>query len=212
MKLFIRPLLAVASLALAACGSSPSADVHISAPMAAPADTLNMPPLMTAANTAPTGEADPTGPTAPHATEQQLLQSGAYAAQSAIQLSQLALTKTLSADMKDFAERVLEDYTRSLTYLKSAADKAGVKLPVALDATHKSSISSLIKLKGKEFETKYVAQVKTNSQLLVNTLAAYRELTPTQGQDLRTWIGMTLPIAQNHLGMVMEVEQGKTKL
>jgi predicted metal-dependent phosphoesterase TrpH len=114
--------------------------------------------------------------------------------------------------MKDFATQVLEDYIRSLTYLTPAAEKAGLKVSADLDAPHKTLVASLVKLKGKAFEKMYVAQVKTSSQLLANTLAAYRELLPTQGQDLQTWIGATLPIAQNHLGMVQEVEQGKTKL
>ena len=167
---------------------------------------------MTTANIAPTGEADFTGPTAPHATEQELIQSGAYAALNGIQFSQLALTKDLSADMKEFAARILKDYTRSLTFLKPAADKAGVKIPTGLDAAHKKLVSSLANLKGKDFEIEYVAQAKANSQLTANTLAAYRQLVPTQAEDLQTWIGVTLPIAKNHLGMVMEIEQGKTKL
>lgn len=213
MKLLIRSLLAAASLSLAACGANHDADAQAtSAPVAPPANELDMAPPLTADNMAPMGEPDPTGPTAPHATEQELLQSGAYAVQAGIQLSQLALTKGLSADMKDFANWVLADYTRDLTYLKPAADKAGVKLPAALDAPHKAPVLSLSKLKGKEFATRYVAQVKTSSQLLANTVAAYRELMPTQTQELQTWIGVTLPIAQTHLGMVMEVEQGKTKL
>jgi putative membrane protein len=213
MKLLIRSLLAAASLSLAACGANHDADAQAaSAPAAPPANELDMAPPLTAGNIAPTGEADPTGPTAPHANEQELLQSGGYAAQFGMQLSQLALTKGLSADMKDFADRILADYTRDLTYLKPAADKAGVKLPASLDATHKAQISALTKLKGKEFATKYAAQVKSSSQLLANTLAAYRESMPTQTQELQTWISATLPIARNHLGMVMEVEQGKTEL
>lgn len=215
MKLLIRPLLAAAYLSLAACGVNHDADSQATSAPAAPAapaaSELDMAPPLTADNMAPTGEADPTGPTAPHATEQELLQSGGYAVQFSMQLSQLALTKGLSPDMKDFADQILTDYTRELTYLKPAADKAGVKLPDSLDAAHKAQISALTKLKGKDFATKYVAQVKSNSQLLANTLAAYRELMPTQTQELQTWIGATLPIAQNHLGMVMEVEQGKTK-
>jgi putative membrane protein len=213
MKLLIRLLLAAASLLLAACGTNHDADAQgTSAPLAPPANELDMAPPLTADNMAPTGEADPTGPTAPHATEQELLQSGAYAAQVSIQLSQLALTKGLSAGMKDIADQVLADYTRDLTYLKPAADKAGVKLPASLDAAHKAQLLTLTKLKGKEFEIKYVAQFKANSQLLANTLAAYRASMPTQTQEIQTWIGATLPIAQNHLGMVMEVEKGKTKL
>jgi predicted outer membrane protein len=170
MKLLIRSLVAAASLCLAACGSNHSADAQAtSAPVAPPANELDMAPPLTADNMAPTGEADPTGPTAPHATEQELLQSGAYAVQVGIQLSQLALTKGLSVDMKDFANRVLADYTRDLTYLQPAANKAGVKLPISLDTAHKGQLSALAKPKGREFATKYVAQIKANSQLLANT-------------------------------------------
>ena len=204
MKLPIRSLLIAAGLMLVAYGSRAQTS---------PADLpVMMAPPLTPENTAPSGQADPTGPTAPHATEQELLQSGAYAAQYGIQLSRLALTKTLSAGLKDFATRVIADHTRSLTYLKPAAAKARVTLPVGLDATHKAALAALAKLNGKAFETKYVAQIKKASQLAANTLAAYREVKPTQPYAVETWIGMTLPIMQNHLGMVQEVEQGKIKL
>ena len=221
MKLPVLSLLAAASLALAACQTTPSATTASTPPPAAeptgtptapPADALDAAPPLTAATMVPTGEADPAGPTAPHATEQELLRSGAYAAQFGLKLSELALTKKLSVDMKDFAGRVIADYTRSLTYLKPAAERANAKLPTAVEAAHQAELAALVKLNGPAFETAYVAQLKTSSQQLANTLAAYREQTPTQEADLQTWIGMTLPIAQNHLGMVQEVEQGKTKL
>jgi predicted outer membrane protein len=182
------------------------------APKLSSAELLKMAPAMTPANLAPRGEADPTGPTAPHATEQELLQSGIYIIQYSIQLSRLALTNDLSADMRAFATRVLDDYTRNVTYLNLAANQTGVQLPTTLTAAHQNALLLLSKLSGKVFEEKYVGQVKHSSQLLLNTVVASREAIPTQAPALRTWVGTTIALTSNHLGMVQEVERGKTKL
>ena len=210
MKSLTHLLLAASSLVLAACSSRIHTET-VQATVSNPAAPLGMAPPLTAANTAPTGEADPTGPTAPHSNARELMQSGAYAAQNGIQLSQLALTKDISADTKELAARIIKDYTNSLTFLKPVADHAGVALPTDMDAAHKIIITSLAKLDGQTFEILYTSQSRKNSQVLANTLAAYRQLKLTQMEDMQTWIGVTIPIAENHLGALMKIIPGETK-
>jgi putative membrane protein len=144
-------------------------------------------------------KADPSGPTAPHADDKEFMMSAAHSDQNEIQLSKMALTKGVSADAKALANKMIADHTKSTANLKPIAAKAGVTLPTDMDAEHKSLAPTMAKLTGKEFETKYLAQMVTDHQKTANTLAAHK--TMTKNTALGGWITTTLPVVEEHLGM-----------
>jgi putative membrane protein len=144
-------------------------------------------------------KADPTGPTAPHADDKEFMMSAAHSDQNEIQLSKMALTKGVSADAKALANQMITDHTKSTANLKPIAAKAGVTLPADMDAEHKALAPTMAKLTGKEFETKYVAQMVTDHQKTANTLAAHKAM--TKNTALGGWITATLPVVEQHLNM-----------
>jgi putative membrane protein len=146
-----------------------------------------------------TAKADPKGPTAPHADDKEFMMSAAHSDQNEIQLSKMALTKGVSADAKALANQMIADHTKSTGNLKPIAAKAGVTLPTDMDAEHKALAPTMAKLTGKEFETKYLAQMVTDHQKTANTLAAHK--TMTKNTALSGWITTTLPVVEQHLSM-----------
>ncbi|RZK32640.1 MAG: DUF4142 domain-containing protein, partial [Hymenobacter sp.] len=143
--------------------------------------------------------ADPKGPTAPHATDAEFMQSAAHSDQNEIQLSKMALAKGVSGEVKTYADKMIADHTKSTANLKPIAAKAGVTLPTDMDADHQAMAPQLEKLSGKEFESKYVAQMVIDHQKTANTLAAHK--TMTKDAALGNWISTTLPVVEEHLGM-----------
>ena len=217
MKRLILPLLGAGFLALNACsttdsttattdaaaGTTASADAGASA--ATTTDTAN-----TAMTTSPRdsssamqgggmAKADPNGPTAPHADDKEFMMSAAHSDQNEIQLSKMALTKGVSAEAKALANQMITDHTKSTANLKPIAAKAGVTLPTDIDAEHKALAPTMAKLMGKEFETKYLAQMVTDHQKTANTLAAHKAM--TKNTALSGWITTTLPVVEQHLSM-----------
>jgi putative membrane protein len=142
---------------------------------------------------------DPSGPTAPHADDKEFMMSAAHSDQNEIQLSKMALTKGVSDDAKALANKMIADHTKSTAALKPIAAKAGVTLPADMDAEHKALAPTMAKLTGKEFETKYMAQMVTDHQKTANTLAAHK--TMTKNTALNGWIDTTLPVVVEHLNM-----------
>jgi putative membrane protein len=143
--------------------------------------------------------ADPNGPTAPHATDAEFMQSAAHSDQNEMQLSKMALTKGVSATTKTYANQMITDHTKSSAMLKPIATKAGVTLPTDMDAEHKAMAPTMAKLTGKEFETKYLAQMVTDHQKTANTLKAHQAM--TKDTQLQGWISTTLPVVEGHLSM-----------
>ena len=146
--------------------------------------------------------ADPTGPTAPHANDTEFMQSAAHSDQNEIQFSKMALAKGVSEPVKGYANKMIADHTKSTANLKPIAMKAGVTLPMDMDADHKAMAPMMEKLSGKAFETKYVQQMVADHQKTVNTLKAHETMTKNTG--LQNWITTTLPVVESHLSMAKQ--------
>jgi putative membrane protein len=210
MKRLALSLFAACLLALNACSSGdtastdtsatgstvPEASATDSASMTAPADTSKMSAMATP------GAPNPNGPTAPHANDTEFMVSAAQSDQNEIQLSKIALTKDVSPDTKTLANKMIADHTKSTAALKPIAANVKVTLPVEMDAEHKVLAPAMEKLAGKEFETKYLAQMVADHQKTANTLAAHK--TMTKNTALSGWIDTTLPVVTEHLNMSTE--------
>ena len=202
MKRLTFPLLAAGLLTLNACSSETktadttatgSTTIEGSGSMATDTAKTGM---MASGDTAKMGA---TGPTAPHANDAEFMMSAAHSDQNEIQLSKMALTKGISASAKALANQMIADHTKSTANLKPIAAKASVPLPTDMDAEHKALAPTMEKLTGKEFETKYLAQMVTDHQKTANTLKAHQ--TMTKDTQLQGWITTTLPVVEAHLSM-----------
>ena len=115
-----------------------------------------------------------------------------------IQSSQLALQKTGNADVKQFAQQMINDHT------KAGAKLAGItkddKLPAPptqLDSKHKKIMGSLQEKSGASFDRAYIqAQTKAHHEA-VNLFAKYGR--SGENPDLKQFASTTLPTLQSHL-------------
>jgi putative membrane protein len=147
--------------------------------------------------------ADPNGPTAPHATDAEFMKSAAASDQNEIQLSKLALEKGM---VKDHANMMIKDHTKSTSDLKPLAQKKNVTLPADMDAEHKAIAATMGKLSGKEFETKYMDQMRIDHQKTLNTLVAHQKM--TKDTELQGFITKVQPVVQSHLNMFTQHSKG----
>jgi len=143
--------------------------------------------------------ADANGPTAPHATDAEFMQSAAHSDQNEIQLSKLALEKGVTGMVKDHANKMITDHTKSTADLKPIAQKKGVTLPTDMDSDHKAIAEQMGTLAGKDLEKKYLEQMAMDHQKTVNTMVAHQKM--TQDAELQGFITKTLPVVQSHLTM-----------
>lgn len=214
MKRSLFPLLASGLLALTACGDanktadSAATDTNMANTPAANGDTAVVTNNDSAAadGTMAAGGGmamgDANGPTAPHATDKEFMQSAAHSDQNEIQQSKMALAKGVTGMAKEMADKMIADHSKSTADLKKIAAKKGVTLPTDMDAEHKALAPAMEKLAGKDFEAKYLAQMQADHQKTANTMMAHEKM--TQDADLKAFIGKTLPVVQQHLGMAQK--------
>jgi len=110
-----------------------------------------------------TSNQNPNGPTAmmDKAFVRQALQGG----MAEVQLGQLALQKSTNPDVKQFAQKMVDDHTKLGDAMKQLAQQMNVKPPDSLSGKDKSTVAKLSALNGDEFDKAYIKDmVKDHKQ------------------------------------------------
>lgn len=120
-----------------------------------------------------------------------------------IESSKLALTKTQSADIKAFAEKMIQDHTLAAAELSDLA-KGKFPLPDSLDGAHKDLMDQLDKLTGPDFDKLYA---KVQTQAHQEAVGLFGDYSST-GEDtsLKQFAAKTLPTLQEHLDMIKAID------
>jgi putative membrane protein len=73
-----------------------------------------------------------------------------------IEMGKLAQSKSQNAEVKTFAQQMIDDHTKGLQEVQTVAAAKGVTLPTELDAKHKAMAAKLAKLEGEKFDKEYM--------------------------------------------------------
>lgn len=114
---------------------------------------------------------------------------------AAIELSRMALDKATSADIKTFAQKMIEDHTAAGDKLKTIVSGHPIEWPAQLDDRHRKTADELARKQGADFEREYVKAMveghqdlaaKLESRLDVESLAEWKTAAAgrTQSQAL----------------------------
>jgi putative membrane protein len=116
-----------------------------------------------------------------------------------VQMGQLAIQKASSPQVKQFAQRMVQDHTQANQELMQLGKSENLTLPTQIDATHKSEMDRLTALSGNAFDTAYMQQMVRDHQ---TTVADFQKQAQS-GTDaaLKAFAQKQLPILQQHLQM-----------
>lgn len=121
-----------------------------------------------------------------------------------IELGKLAATKAQSAEVKQFAQKMVTDHTKAADELKAMAGEKNFSMPIRLDAKHQAVLDKLNGLSGAEFDKAYVEAMVADHE---ETVATFRsEAEGGKDADVKAWAGKTLPILQMHLDMIKGIQ------
>lgn len=99
-----------------------------------------------------------------------------------IELSRMAVDTTTNADIKSFAQRLIEDHSAAGTKLKSALSGTPIEWPVQLDEKHRSTADELAQKHGTEFDREYLKAMVEGHQNLAAKLESRIDV-----QSLAEW-------------------------
>lgn len=138
-----------------------------------------------------------TGSTVPRLDDKKFLKEATLNGMAEIELGKLAEEKASSADLKHFAQRMIEEYGAGDRALARIAVDELVVLPKTIDSKRKSRIDRLAKLDGAKFDRAYIEdETRERKQDLKEYTKA------SQGgndPDLKNFATSTLPSLEDHL-------------
>jgi predicted outer membrane protein len=84
-----------------------------------------------------------------------------------VEMSQLALQKATSPQVKQFAQQMVTDHTKGNQELMQLAKSEGIELPSQVDGKHKSTMERLQGMTGSTFDTAYMQDMVQDHQQVV---------------------------------------------
>ncbi len=126
-----------------------------------------------------------------------------------VEMGKLAQSKSQNADVKAFAQKMVDDHGKALTEVQTLAQSKGVTLPTELDAKHKAMSAKLEKASGDAFDKAYVKQggVGAHKETLTKLQAASKG---AKDPDVKGQVDKMIPVVQEHLKHAEQLAQGKS--
>jgi putative membrane protein len=150
-----------------------------------------------------TGNQDPTGSAAmmDKAFVRQALQGG----MAEVQLGQLAQQKSSNPDVKQFAQKMVDDHTKLGDAMKQVAQQLHVKTPDSLSGKDKSTMAKLNALNGDAFDKAYIKDmVKDHKQ---DEKDFKQEADNTSNPALKSVASQGGQMISEHLQMIEQIAQ-----
>ena len=142
---------------------------------------------------------------------QEFVKTAAVAGQFEIESSKLALEKSTDKDIKQFAQKMIDEHTNAANKLKATVQASGVDTNLVttdLDSKHQKIMNNLQEAKGDDFDKEYIEAQKDAHKDAVSLFSKYS----TSGDDkpLQDFAKQTLPTLEKHQDHVKELKADKS--
>lgn len=121
----------------------------------------------------------------------------ANAGMTEIEASKLALNTSSNANVKTYAQMIVDEHTAAGAKLSSLAASKNISVPTVLSTDSQDKINDLGKKKGKDFDKAYIDMMVSDHKDAVD--AFQKENTNTTDADLKSFTAETIPVLQKHL-------------
>jgi putative membrane protein len=163
-------------------------------------------PLAAAAQSAGTAPTPTTSaaPMAPHsvtlsATDRTFVEQAAQGGLAEVQMAQLAQEKTQDANIRQFAQQMIDDHTPANQKLAQIATQKGVTAPTDPSAAQQKMLARLQKLDGSKFDHAYITGQLKAHQVMLKLFE--NEAKNGTDADLKMFAQQTVPVIQKHISM-----------
>jgi len=144
-----------------------------------------------------------TGKSAVAAADLTFAKQAAMDGMAEVDLGKLAADKASNSDVKQFAQRMVDDHGKANDELKSWASSNNVTLPTEVNAQQKAMHDKLAKMSGDAFDRAYASHMVADH---AKAVASFQHASKTAANaDLKAWAAKTLPTLQEHHKMARDI-------
>lgn len=130
--------------------------------------------------------------------DKSFLKDAAEGGNAEVEASKVALAQSGNADVKTFAQMMVDDHGKAGAELKGLAGQKGVKVSDTPSLTKKTEIKLLSERKGSSFDQHYADSIGVKAHQ--DTVKLFqKEVDKGSDTDVKAWASKTLPTLQHHL-------------
>ncbi len=126
-----------------------------------------------------------------------------------LQVSNMALQKSNSDQVKKVAQKLIDDHTKTTDSLKQIASTKGMTLPTETDPKHKALATKLQAESGDQFDKDYLSANVSDHHKVV--MAFQKESQNGKDPDIKAFASQYLPAIQEHTQMLEQAQTAEMK-
>ena len=168
-------------------------------------------PAVDAPATAPANPSTPTSPAAPSISDddRDIMRDMAHAHHAALESARLALEKSKSERVRQFAQQMMDDHSQAQTDLQQLAQLKQVKLPQEASLAHKTLTTALRLLSGDMFDRQYMARMGIDDNARTVELLQSGQKN-AKDAELRALLERQLAVTETHLMVARKLNGTKS--
>ena len=124
-----------------------------------------------------------------------------------IQMSNMALKKSKNADVKAFAQKMVDDHTKLIADMKPFADQMGVPPPTKVTPEAMQEEARLKAMSGEKFDKEYITAMVADHHKDLGEFMTERDT--TANQDLKATVAQGTQVVKEHTQMIDQMAQTK---
>lgn len=139
--------------------------------------------------------------------DQRMLEQLAQGNMAEIEAGKIALEKSQNADVKAFAQKMVDDHGKGLQEVQAVAQAKGVTLPSEPDAKQKAMAKQLNGLSGEAFDRGYLTQAGVSAHKAMHALVQ-RVQSKAKDADVKALGAKLEPTVAQHRTQVTQMHAG----
>lgn len=161
-------------------------------------------PTATATSAGTTSESTIAAANGPSPATVSFLTEAAQGGQAEIALGRIALEKSSNPDVKQFAQRLVDDHSKASSELQQIAASKGVTLPKEPSADQKAEADEMASLSGADFDRAFIEHAVSDHEKDVQ--AFQDESKMSDDPDVKAFASKTVPTLQQHLDIARSLQ------
>jgi putative membrane protein len=157
----------------------------------------------TGTGASPVADQKPTNPKQAENPDGMFMRTASQSSMAEVAHGELATKNASSQEVKNFAQRMVDDHTKAHAELKALASKKQTTLPAELGPKHQAMQDKLAKMKGEAFDRAYMQHMVGAHTEAVKLFE--QESQNGKDTDTRAWAAKTLPVVQEHLKLATTI-------
>lgn len=138
--------------------------------------------------------------------DQKILKDMAMASMAEVEAGHMAQGKTKNEQVRNFAQKMIDDHTKALDDVKKLAQAKGVALPSELDYTHKRMASRMAAQSGDAFDRAYLERAGVYDHKKTHDMLRKAQ-SNAKDADVLALVTRTLPVVDQHMTAVQQLHK-----